>query len=213
LPRRARRDAIIELIPQVGDFVARGDALFRVLAGREPLTRSGYATHIALGAERTMEQDPTFPFRIIVDVAAKALSPAINDPTTAVLALDQLHHLLRNVGMRRLDTGLIRDRDGRAMVHLSDARWEAFVELALTEIRQFGASSIQVPRRMRALLVDLIAALPPERHPPLRTELRLLQRSLEQAFNDPEDRARAERADSQGIGGQAPDPESGAANG
>ena len=49
-----------------------------------------------------MEQDPLFGFRIIVDIALKALSPAINDPTTGVLALDQIHRLLRVVGKRRL---------------------------------------------------------------------------------------------------------------
>ena len=48
-----------------------------------------------MGLERTIEQDPTFAFRVIVDIAVKALSSAINDPTTAVLSLDQLHRLLR----------------------------------------------------------------------------------------------------------------------
>src|SRR5262249_4050082 len=86
-------DVVIELVPQVGDFVARGDPLFRVLGGRAPLDEERLLQHIALGAERTVEQDPAFPFRIIVDIASKALSPAINDPTTAVLALDHLHPL------------------------------------------------------------------------------------------------------------------------
>src|SRR5262249_13506686 len=146
--------------------------------------------HIALGAERTIEQDPAFPFRIIVDIASKALSPAINDPTTAVLALDQLHHLLRNVGLRRLDTGLTRDRDGRLRLVYATPDWETFVALALTEVRQFGATSIQVTRRMHALLEDLVAVLPPERHPALRAEMRRLHGAIERAFSDPEDRTR-----------------------
>jgi uncharacterized membrane protein len=79
----------------------------------------------------------------------------------------------------------------------------------LTEIRQFGTGSIQVARRLRALLEDLMAALPPPRHPPLRAELRTLQRSAERAFHDPEDRARAGQADSQGLGGGERDVESG----
>jgi len=147
------------------------------------------------------EQDPAFAFRVIVDIASKALSPAINDPTTAVLALDQLHHLLRKVGIRKLDAGLLRDRDGRLRLVYRTPDWEDFVELALTEIRHFGASSVQVARRLRALLVDLIVVLPPERHAALRSELRQLQRAVARAFEDPEDRARAERSDSQGIGG------------
>jgi uncharacterized membrane protein len=52
---------------------------------------------MALGRERSIEQDATFAFRVIVDIAIKALSKAINDPTIAVPALDQLHHLLRVV--------------------------------------------------------------------------------------------------------------------
>ena len=51
-----------------------------------------------------MEQDPTFAFRIVVDMALKALSPAINDPTTAVLAIDQLQGMLRQTGKRHLRT-------------------------------------------------------------------------------------------------------------
>jgi len=193
-------DGVIELLPQVGDFVSRGDPLFRVFGGRS-LDEETLHHSIALGAERTIEQDPAFPFRIIVDIAAKALSPAINDPTTAVLALDQLHHLLRKVGIRRLDTGLLRDGDGRLRLVYRTPDWEDFVELALTEIRHFGASSIQVARRLRALLVDLTVALPPQRHAALHSELGQLQRAVARAFEDPEDRARAERSDSQGIGG------------
>jgi uncharacterized membrane protein len=190
-------DGVIELVPQVGDFVAGGDPLFRVFGGRS-LDEGTLHESIALGAERTIEQDPAFPFRIIVDIASKALSPAINDPTTAVLALDQLHHLLRKVGIRKLDTGLLRDRDGRLRLVYRTPDWEDFVELALTEIRHFGASSIQVARIARGRLV---VVLPPERHAALRSELGQLQRAVARAFQDPEDRARAERSDSQGIGG------------
>src|SRR6185503_15896496 len=157
-------DGVIELVPQVGDFVATGDPVFRVFGPRD-VEEEHLRESLALGGERTAEQDPAFPLRTVVDIASKALSPAINDPTTAVLALDQIHHLLRNVGHRRLDTGQTRDRDGRLRLVYETPDWEAFVELALTEIRHFGASSIQVARRQRALLVDLVSVLPPERHP------------------------------------------------
>jgi uncharacterized membrane protein len=197
-------DVVIELVPQVGDFVAKGDPLFRILGGGGTLDERLLHQRIALGAERTMEQDPAFPFRIIVDIASKALSPAINDPTTAVLALDQLHHLLRNLGTRKLDTGLVRDRDLRPRLVYRTPDWEDFVELAVTEIRQFGATSIQVPRRLRAMLEDLLAVLPPERRPLLQAELRRLQRSSVRAFPDSEDQAQASQGDSQGLGGQAP---------
>lgn len=199
LARRAAR--VIEVIPQVGDFVPRGEPMFRVhpSAGGIPISR--LASAVLVGNERTHEQDPAFAFRILVDVAAKALSPAINDPTTAVLAIDQIHHLLRQVGRRRLDAGESRDADGTLRVIYRTPDWDDFVLLAVTEIRQYGSGSIQVARRMRAMLENLIAVVPPSRASVLRTELRLLQLSVARSFSEPEDRASAEHADYQGMGG------------
>ena len=148
-----------------------------------------------------MEQDPMFAFRVIVDIASKGLSPAINDPTTAVLALDRLHHLLRHVGGRRLDDEKVRDAAGRIRLIYRTPDWEDFVRLAVTEIRQFGGSSIQVARRLRAMLEDLIETLPEERAEPLRQELKMLKKSAERFFQEPEDRALADVSDSQGVGG------------
>jgi uncharacterized membrane protein len=195
-----RHDCVIELVPQVGEFVAPGDPLFRVHGGAEPAPASLYQS-IALGAERTIEQDPALAFRLIVDIASKGLSPAINDPTTAVLAIDQIHHLLRHVGGRRLDNEKVRDAAGRVRLIYRTPDWEDFVVLAVTEIRQFGSSSIQIARRLRAMLEDLIRTLPQERACPLRQELKLLTNSAERFFPDAEDRALAEVSDSQGVGG------------
>jgi uncharacterized membrane protein len=193
-------DCLIEVVPQVGDFVARGDPLFR-LYGSGDVDDRDLQQSIAIGPERTMEQDPAFAFRIIVDVAAKALSPAINDPTTAVLAIDQLHYLLRSIGLRDLDTGRIRDENGRLRLAYRTPDWEALVGLAVTEIRHYGKDSIQIARRMRAMLESLIRVVPQERAVRLREELDLLHRTSGRAFPDAEDRTRADRADSLGMGG------------
>src|SRR5689334_18292030 len=104
-----RADCLIEMVPQVADFVAAENPVFRIHQGGEKLTSDALRQCIALGQERTVEQDPALAFRIVVDIASKALSPAINDPTTAVLAVDQIHHLLAKVGSRHLDEGVIRD--------------------------------------------------------------------------------------------------------
>jgi uncharacterized membrane protein len=203
LVRLARSaDCVVHLVPQVGDFVAAEAPLFEVHHGGEALARA-LCRCIALGQERTVEQDPTLAFRIIVDIAAKALSPAINDPTTAVLAIDQIHHLLRKVGGRQLDDGVIRDEQGRVRLLYRTPNWDNFVKLAVTEIRQFGASSIQIPRRLRAMLESLIEALPEERTAILREELSLVKRAAERAFQEPEDLALAAESDSQGMGGSA----------
>ena len=94
--RAARRaNGIIEFVPQVGDFVATDEPLFRLYGGASAIDDRRLRESVAFGSERTIEQDPTFAFRILVDIAIKALSAAINDPTTAVTAIDQLQRLLR----------------------------------------------------------------------------------------------------------------------
>ena len=194
-------NCLIELVPQVGDFVAAGDPLFRIFDGGETISEDTLRNSIAFGQERTLEQDPTYAFRIIVDIASKALSPAINDPTTAVLAIDQIHHLLRNVGCRNLAQG--RETDGRGELRLvyRTPDWEDFVHLAVTEIRQYGRESIQIMRRLRAMLENLIQTLPERRAPMLRLELSLLQTSAKRMFVDLYDQALAETGDLQGMGG------------
>jgi uncharacterized membrane protein len=196
----AQADVVIELVPQVGDFVARGDPLFRVRNGGRPVEADALRARIAIGPERTMEQDPRFAFRIMVDIANKALSPAINDPTTAVLALDQIHRLLMYVGRRRLDTGQTRDPQGRLRLCYRTPDWIDFVSLGVTEIRQYGATSVQVARRLHILLEHLLGVLPPPRQEALRHELSLLERATRRTYPDEEDRNRAVVGDLQGIG-------------
>ena len=99
-----RANGIIEFIPQVGDFVAVDEPLFRLYGGASAIDDRTLRESVAFGSERTIEQDPTFAFRILVDIAIKALSAAINDPTTAVTAIDQLQRLLaagRSAGIER----------------------------------------------------------------------------------------------------------------
>jgi uncharacterized membrane protein len=197
-----RADCIIELVPQVGDHITAGDPLFRIFQGGATLPVHTLCEAVALGQERTFEQDPTFAFRVMVDIANKGLSPAINDPTTAVLALDQIHYLLRKVGNRRLDTGLVRDAAGGLRLVYRTPDWGDFVCLAVTEIRHFGGASIQIARRLRAMLENLIVTLPPARATLLRRELELWHRTSERFFAEPEDRALAEEGDFQGVGGK-----------
>jgi uncharacterized membrane protein len=191
----------IELVPQVGDFVAHGASLFRIHCGGDRIRSRQLRDSIVLGQERTMEQDPAFAFRIIVDIAEKALSPAINDPTTGVLAIDQLQYLLQEVGKRNLSTGVVSDDSGQIRLIYRTPDWEDFVFLAVAEIRQYGGGSVQITRRLRGMLEHLISVLPPERAALLQEQLDLLHAAVEKAFIDPRDRALADVADSQGLGG------------
>jgi uncharacterized membrane protein len=194
-------DAVVELVPQVGDFVAVGEPLFRVVSPWPNVSPDSLRGCVAIGPERTLVQDPRFVFRILVDIASKALSPGINDPTTAVQALDQIQHLLQTLGRRHLDEGQLCGRTGRVRLVYGTPDWPDFVLLAATEVRHFGASSIQVARRLRAMLERLVNVLPEDRRPPLREELALLAKAVERSFHDEEDRRRAGVADFQGVGG------------
>lgn len=196
-----KSNCVIELMPEVGDFIAAGDPLFRIYEGGSDLSDGALQDLVAIGHERTLEQDPLFAFRIIVDIANKALSPAVNDPTTAVLAIDQIHHLLRDIGNRYLAEGYERDATGKLRLIYRTPNWEDFVRLGTTEIRQYGGESIQVQRRLRAMLENLIDTLPERRAPVLYKELALLTTSSKRSFPDLDDQNLAEAADLQGIGG------------
>jgi uncharacterized membrane protein len=192
---------MIEFVPQLGDFVAVDEPLFILYGGAGAIDDDELRGAIAFGVERTMDQDPTFAFRILVDIAIKALSPAINDPTTAVLAIDQLHRLLRRVGLRHVRGEEICDVDGEPRLIFRTPNWEDFVHLTCIEIRHCGAGSVQIMRRMRSMLENLIQTLPPKRHAELRQQLKLLDRTIEGQYTFPEDIAIASIPDSQGLGG------------
>jgi uncharacterized membrane protein len=194
---------VIEFAPQIGDFVGSAEPLFLLHDGADAIDERKLRASVVLGDERTMEQDPLFAFRILVDIAIKALSKAINDPTTAVLAIDQLHRLLRSAGRRNLRTDQILDRAGKLRVIFRTPKWEDFVHLAFSEIRFYGAENMQIARRLRAMIVNLTDTLPEQRHSALRKELELLDRTIEKLYVLPEDLKLARIPDLQGLGGSS----------
>jgi uncharacterized membrane protein len=196
-----RAGCVLEFAHQVGDFVATDEPLFYVHGNAEAIDARRLQANVALGSERTMEQDPMFAFRIEVDIALKALSAAINDPTTAVLAIDQLHRLLRMVGFRSLQNEEVLDDAGQLRLVFHTPNWEDFVHISFREIRLCGAHNLQIARRLRDLIEDLLLSLPEHRHPALQKELELLDRALVESYKFPEDLALARIADSQGMGG------------
>lgn len=176
LVRRAQAaGATIAMVPRVGDFVADGAPLFVVRDGRIPERRLLAA--VAWGDERTIEQDPLFAFRVLVDIAIKALSPAINDPTTAVQVLDRVEELLLHLAPRRLGIGCVADRSGAVRLVHGTPEWDDYLDLAVTEIRGYGERSVQVVRRLRALLQDLGAAVPEPRRAAVEEQVRRLDAS------------------------------------
>src|SRR4029078_12048433 len=172
-------DGIIEYIPQVGDFVAFEEPLFALYGGATRIDERWLRATVAFGSERTMERDPMFGFRILVDIALKALSPAINDPTTAVLAIDQVHRLLKAVGKRHLQREEVREQSGQVRVIYRTPNWDDYVNVACNEIRTYGATNAQIARRLRAMLDNLPPSLPMHRRAALDRERELLDRSID----------------------------------
>jgi len=203
LTEAEKAKGVIEFVPEVGDFVGSGEPLFLLHGGADAIDERKLRASVVLGSERTMDQDPLFAFRILADIAIKALSKAINDPTTAVLAIDQLDRLLRSAGTRNLRTDHILDRAGKLRVIFRTPNWEDFVHLAFTEIRFYGAENMQVARRLRAMILTLTDVLPAQRHEVLCKELELLDRAIERLYVLPEDLKLAKIPDSQGLGGSS----------
>ena len=187
----------------IGDFVQVGDPLIEVYgepgdAAKAERTLSGL---VALGLERTVEQDPAFAMRIMVDVANKALSAAINDPTTAVQVLNYIEDSLGVIGSTDLPERSWRPGAAAVGMVIPHRRWEDFLALGVTEIREYGRSSIQVMRRMRAMLERLSDDVLPERRAQVHDELERLDATVAQSFKGSIDLDRARIADRQGIGG------------
>jgi uncharacterized membrane protein len=194
-----RADSIIEVVAAVGDSVFDSIPILRVLGGDQPLPTKDLLSAIELGDERTFGQDPKYAIRLLVDIAIKALSPAINDPTTAVQALDQIEDLLLRLGGRRLEIGAFRD-GARLRVIIAFPRWEDFLYLAFDEIRFYGSNSVQVMRRMTALLSEMISVLPEERQTAVSFWQARLQSTIDHSFDDAQDKLDASTEDRQGLG-------------
>ena len=205
-----RADAVVVMALAVGDTVMDGMPILRVhgTGATPPAARLRRA--VELGPERTFEQDPKYAIRLLVDVAIKALSPAINDPTTAVQALDQIEDLMLRLGQRHLDVGRHRDAGRHVRFVMPVPTWNDLVVLALDEIRFCGATSVQVMRRTRALLVDLTEQVRPDRRADLEYYLARVDTGIRRDFADADDQRDALEHDRQGLGmsrGRRPDTE------
>ncbi|MFD9079744.1 DUF2254 domain-containing protein [Streptomyces erythrochromogenes] len=196
-----RHDCVLVVTRLVGDYVPPGAVVVEVHGGTsapEPRQVTGL---IAFGSERTIEQDPAFALRVLVDIAVRALSPAVNDPTTAVQVLNQIETFLHTVGRAGLrDRYVLGDRHGTPRLVVQGRDWEDYLQLAVTEIREYGTSSLQICRRLRSVLEGLLTALPSGTLPAVRTELALLRESVEREYTDPARRVLASTPDPQGIG-------------
>lgn len=199
----ARAHDLVCVLPYaVGDFVNQGDVLFEV-NGRAPQDSARRLQGmVALGHERTIEQDPAFAVRIIVDIAIRALSPAVNDPTTATQMINHLGTLLAALGSHDLSQrGLLVDSSGAPRIALPTRSWISYLELGVSEIRQYGAGSAQTSRRLRSMLRDLEATVLPVNSAAVVHQINLLDAAVVRATRAGDDRDLRLAEDRQGLGG------------
>jgi uncharacterized membrane protein len=189
----------------VGDFVHIGSPLFEIRGPSPPPGADGALEGmVALGKERTVDQDPAFAVRLLVDIANRALSAAVNDPTTATQVLDYVEDMLLVIGRKDFaGRGVFCDLGGVPRVVLPSRGWDDYLALGVTEIREYGGGSVQVARRLRALLLRLRDDVLPEHRAAVDEELTRLEATVRKRFDGSADLDRALGADTQGLGGPA----------
>ncbi len=194
-------DCVIQVVPALGAFVPAGAPLVRVDGDARGIDQDEARSKLAWGLERTLDEDVAYGFRMLVDMAERALSESpFLDPTTAVQALDRLHDGLRQLVHREFPDGRHYDQAGHLRLVIPSMDWDAYVHLAFDEVRLAGAGSPQVTRRLVAALEDLLAIAPAQRRPVLDEQLELLFKAVEGLNREERDRDSALVPDGQGFG-------------
>ncbi|MFI0977083.1 DUF2254 domain-containing protein [Streptomyces sp. NPDC021093] len=194
-----RRGVVLRLIPRIGDFVVPGTPVLAV-HGAGVVSRKALRYSVSVGVERTFHQDLGFGLRQLADIALRALSPAVNDPTTAVQALDRIVQFLSVAAELPLGALRHRDADGAVRFVQDVPGWANLVDLGLSEIRGAVVGNPQVSRRMMAGVEDLLLLAPEERREVLLRHRALLVETVERTVPVAAEREFALTADRQGIG-------------
>jgi uncharacterized membrane protein len=167
-----RLRVVIDFKAGSGQMIAEGAVVAVVSGPAEPELERQILKALTVGEERTFEQDPAFALRLLADIGLRALSPAVNDPTTAVQALDAMDGLLRVLATRNLSIEQVAGGDDTIRVRLVLPTWEDYVAVALDEIIALPALSPNVTRRILRLLDELAGITPPSRRTALETRRR-----------------------------------------
>lgn len=167
-----KHEVVIDVVAPIGIFLTEGQVLARVHSTPETSgeldldeLRSKISAAVWIDRSRTLQQDVSFGLRQLVDIAERALSPGVNDPTTATQVLDQIHRILREVVTRREPPSVVGE-DRARLIHRPPCAAE-IIRLAVEEINHYGAESLQVPRRLETMFDDLLTVALPEHMPAL----------------------------------------------
>jgi uncharacterized membrane protein len=146
-----------------------------------------------LGHERTIEQDAELGLVVMSDIAVRALSPGVNDPTTATHCIDRLTEVLAALCTRHHPTVLRRSPDGTVRLLVRDTPFGRAVGLAFDQIRHFGAGNPSIAKKLLEALTDLAAVAPSTARRPLAEQVEAVARHARRAIEDPFDLAAVER--------------------
>jgi uncharacterized membrane protein len=155
--------AIIRLVVMPGDLIRERAVIMEVWNPTSAPEPGLYLKCLEVGIERNFTQDPLLGFRLLNDIALRAMSSAVNDPASAVQAIDSIENLLSTLVARDLAVGLIVDDGGTPRVLFDAPGWEEFLAAGADEIAETPMHPM-VRRRLRAMLEHLLAVSPPERH-------------------------------------------------
>ena len=122
---------------------------------------------VVRGAERSFDQDPMLAMRLLADIALRALSAAVNDPATAVDAVDATEGLLRALAVRELHVADVADSAGAPRVRLVVPTWEDYLRTGVEDLLPSAAPVPMVLERLKKLLNNIVEISPPSRHGPL----------------------------------------------
>ncbi len=152
-----QHNCLLKLKKRPGDFVAAGSPLLRVLA-TAPVTvkmQSALRACFSLGRHRTPHQDALYSMQQLVEIAAHALSPGINEPFTALTCIDWLGASLRGVVQRDLPTSLRVDEAGHLRVVVDTLDFEVIARSVFDQIRIYGASNPDVMLSLLGIIADI----------------------------------------------------------
>jgi uncharacterized membrane protein len=152
----------IRVLRRVGHFVPAGIPLMMVSKGNRlpPEGTAGLLAAFDFGPTRTLQQDVEFGVLQIVDIALKAISPAVNDPTTAINCIDQLSRILIRFASREPPEDLLYDPPGIVRASIGWIRFERLLDAAFEQIRMYSKTDVAVSLRLLRALGDIAASTP-----------------------------------------------------
>ncbi len=158
-----RAQGVFVLEAPLGSFRTRGQRVGVLWDGTlDEKVAADVNGALELTNERSLRQDITFGFRQLIDIGERALSPGINDPTTASQSIDELHRILREVVQRRPPSPYLTAADKIVRVVAPPLSVTDLVRFAVEELAHYGADSLQIPVRLQAMIADLESCALPQ---------------------------------------------------